>query len=167
MSITQAYTRFIEHDLEAAVDLCTKAVNASGSHYVELQHDGTYNVFWINHTGETHTQGLLLSIPVLADNEWHEDEYERSYAVAEETLDVAFAAYLSRLTPKTAGQMQHAKKGQYCHNGTFNYVVLLDWDVLHPELILVRRLTDDEIMLLETSDLEACGIYALPLFLSK
>lgn len=98
MSIKQAFEVFMAKDFEEAVDLSTRAFLIGGGYAAELLADGSYRVLWrgellndddyrVLWRGRPYDlHGLIISIPVLNDDEWNDDESLRFYERVEKNM---------------------------------------------------------------------------------
>ena len=90
--ISQAYEDFMQNSFKSAVDSSTAASWGGSGYSVELFYDGTYRVLWNNQIGNLYeSQGLILSVPSLCDEDWDEDSDLRFYENAEEYMRNTFS----------------------------------------------------------------------------
>lgn len=95
MTIQQAFDCFLSDSFEAAADSATKASWNGGGYSVELFADGTYRVAWNNDIGNLYdSDGVIIPIPPLSDEEWDEDPNCRFYDTSRQRIEEAFQAWL-------------------------------------------------------------------------
>jgi hypothetical protein len=83
----QAFDNFMSSAFEAAVDSSTTASWGGGAYAVELFEDGTYRTMHKGSLGNLYdTDGLLLTIPSLSDEDWDDDPSIRHYGNAEDEI---------------------------------------------------------------------------------
>lgn len=92
MSIAESFDSFVKSaDLKKALDSSTKASWGGEYYVVELFDSGTYRVLWSEQIGDVYdSEGMILRIPALTDEEWDDDPSIRFYENAKEGLKASF-----------------------------------------------------------------------------
>ena len=92
MSFQSAFALFMANDFEQSCDSSTQASWGGGGYSVELFDDGTYRVLWDNEIGNLYvSDGIILGVPALGDDEWDDDKSIRFYDNAKEYMQTAFS----------------------------------------------------------------------------
>ena len=87
MSLQQAFESFMSESFEEACDSSTKASWGGSGYSVELFEDGSYRTLWKNQIGNLYdSDGLILGVPALGEDEWDEDPDIRFYDNAEQEM---------------------------------------------------------------------------------
>jgi hypothetical protein len=94
MYIQNAFDAFMSDDFQSAVDSSTKASWYGHSYSVELFDDGSYRLLHSKDIGTLYdSPGLILVVPSLSDEEWHDDPTMRCYDAAEQEIRDYFEDY--------------------------------------------------------------------------
>ena len=97
--IEKAFNSFMEESFIQGAISSTKASWAGSEYCVELYPDGTFRVQWGGNIGNLYeSQGIVLGIPALNDEDWDgTNESEPFYGNAEDLMREKFSDYLTEL----------------------------------------------------------------------
>ena len=98
MSIENAFHNFMSQDFEDTVISSTKASWSGGSYKVELFCDGSYRIHWSGNVGNLYdSNGLMLTVPSLSDEDWNQTPSQCFFDNAEEEMRAKFRESLASI----------------------------------------------------------------------